>query len=365
MMFGYKKIYLILILIYLFIFNFVSDGFGQGNISLSASVDKATITIGDIITYSVSVIRDEDVSVELPSLGGNLGQFEIRDYNIYEPEKKDGKIIDRVDYTISTFEVGEFEIPPVGIRYFILPDSTEQSLKTEVINITVESVKPSEEGDIQDIKPPWEILFNWRPIIIGGSIALIVILLIIGLTIYLRKRKKGESFLPKKIEIPRPPHEIAYEELKILQNSDLLKQGQIKLYYSEISEIIRKYIEGRFQIISLELTTTELMIELNTTDLSSENVSLFEMFFTNCDLVKFAKFIPGDEENDEIMKSAIRILDETKWVEELISELQEKTTDDEVKVDDKDQMKDERNQHAEVAIVTDEELSSNLNKEDN
>ena len=365
MTFGYKKIYSTLILIYLFNFYFASDGFGQGNISLSASVDKTTITIGDIITYSVSVTRDEDVSVELPSLGGNLGQFEIRDYNIHEPEKKDGKIIDRVDYTISTFEVGEFEIPPVGVRYFIPPDSTEQTLKTEVINITVESVKPSEEGDIKDIKPPWEILFNWGPIIIGGSIALIVILLIIGLIIYLRKRKKGESFLPKKIEIPRPPHEIAYEELKSLQNSDVLEQGQIKLYYSEISEIIRKYIEGRFQIIALELTTMELMIELNTSDLSSEHASLFEMFFTDCDLVKFAKFIPADEENNEIMKSAIRIVDETKWVDELGLELPEKTTEDEVKVVDLDQMKNDENQQPEVAIVTEEEPPSDLNKENN
>ena len=65
------------------------------------------------------------------------------------------------------------------------------------------------------------------------------------------------------------------------------------------------------------------------------------------------------------MKSAIRIVDKTKWVEELNPELQEKTSDDEVKVDDIDQMKDEKNQHPEVAIVTNEEPSANLNKENN
>lgn len=354
-----NKVFKNISLLFVLFFLSPSAGLCQGNVSLAASVDKATITIGDLITYSVSVTRDEDVVVELPSLGGNLGQFEIRDYTVHDPEEKEGKIIDRVDYIISTFDVGDFEIPPVGISYFVPPDSTEQLLKTEKINITVESVKPSEEGDILDIKPPWEILFNWRPWIVGGLIALLVILLIVGLIIYLRKRKKGESFLPKKIEIPRPPHEIAYEELQRVQDSDFLEQGKIKQYYSEISEIIRLYIEGRYQVIALELTTTDVMLELQTKELSAEHLTLFEYFFVECDLVKFAKYIPSEKQNIEIMEKAIRIVDETKWIEVADSEIEEDIASSEVE----SRIENEESQEKETVMVTEEDTPENIKEE--
>ena len=292
-----------------------ATGWAQGKITLSSSVDKATITIGDLITYTVTVSRDEDVEVRLPALGENLGGFEIRDYQVYDPQKKAGRILDKVDYIISTFDVGEFEIPPVAIGYFIPPDSTEIVLKTESIKITVESVKPSEEGDIQDIKFPWEIPFNWKPVIIWGMIGFVVILLIVILVIHLRKRKRGESILPRKIEIPRPPHEVAYEELQKLAESDWLEQGQFKIYYSEVSEIIRRYIEGRFDVIALELTSTEVLEQLSSDSLPDEHFSLFEKFLDCCDLVKFAKYIPVEKENEEILQIAFEIVDRTKWVE--------------------------------------------------
>ena len=291
-------------------------GFGQGKITLSSSVDKATITIGDLITYTVLVSREEGVQVQLPALGENLGGFEIRDYQVHEPKKKDGRILDQVDYIISTFDVGEFEIPPVAISYSQPPDSTENVLKTESIKITVESLKPSAEGDIRDIKPPWEIPFNWKPVIMWGAIGLVIIILIVAVTMYLRKRKKGESILPRKIEMPRPPHEVAYEELKKLVESDLLKQGEIKIYYSEISEIIRRYVEGRFDIIALELTSTELLEGLRSDSLPDEHFSLFERFLYNCDLVKFAKHNPVEKENEEVTNLAFEIVDQTKWVED-------------------------------------------------
>ena len=84
----------------------------------------------------------------------NLGGFEIRDYNQYQPRSEKEKIVHQVDYIISTFDVGDFDIPPVEIGYKIQPDTVEKILKTENIKIVVESVKPSEDGDIRDIKPP-------------------------------------------------------------------------------------------------------------------------------------------------------------------------------------------------------------------
>ena len=79
-----------------------------GDISTSSRVDKSRITIGDLIKYTVEVRRSPEIKVEMPELGANLGAFELRDYNVHEPVARKDTVIERFDYTISTFEVGEF-----------------------------------------------------------------------------------------------------------------------------------------------------------------------------------------------------------------------------------------------------------------
>ena len=129
----------------------------EPQVSVSSQVDKARITIGDLIEYSITVVHDKDIQIEMPGLGANLGGFDIRDYNVVEPEKRDGMIVSGVQYTISMFFTGEFEIPPLTVAYYTPDDSTAKYLTTEKIKIVVESVKPSEAGDIRDIKTPVEL----------------------------------------------------------------------------------------------------------------------------------------------------------------------------------------------------------------
>ncbi|RKY91665.1 hypothetical protein DRQ15_04425 [candidate division KSB1 bacterium] len=285
-------------------------------IAIESSVDRSKITIGDLIKYTVTVTRDESVKVQLPGLAENLGGFEIRDYHVYEPQKQDGKLIDKVEYTISTFDIGEFEIPPLTIFYTLPGDTTRQALRTEPIKIVVESVKPSEAGDIKDIKPQVEVPRNWRRIILFASAGVLVVLLILGVIYYLKKRRAGEPLFPAKPEILRPPHEVAFEELEQLKNSDLLQKGEIKLYYIRISDIIRRYIEGRYQIPAIEMTTTDLLQNMHQAEIDEGHIQLVQQFLELCDLVKFAKYIPTDEENVAILQQAYTIVDQTKWVEE-------------------------------------------------
>jgi len=283
-----------------------------GHISVESKVDKDRITIGDLIKYTVSVTRDKDLKVEMPGLGANLGAFEIRDYNVFDPQEIDGKIVEKVEYTISTFETGEFEIPPLTIRYAVPGDTTRREIKTEKIKIFVESLKPSEAGDIKDIKGPVDLKRDLRGLIYILSAAVAAVLIGLFVFYYIKKRKSGEGLIPKKIEPPRPAHEVAYEELEKLKNSDLLERGLIKEFYIELSDIIRRYIEGRYFITAMELTTTELIEKLQTANLDQFDIDLIGEFLDLCDLVKFAKYIPSDEENGKALEQAYQIVDRTK-----------------------------------------------------
>ena len=296
------------------------QGFGwaaPGKISIQSTVSKSKITLGDTITYTVTVTREPDVKVKLPQLAENLGQFEIRDYKVFNPVKKNGKIIDRVQYKISTFDVGDFKIPPIAVAYSIPPDTTEHLLKSEAIKITVESLAPSAEGDIKDIKPPVELPFDWKPVIRYGLAGFFLLLLLaIGIYFWMRRRK-GKPLLPQKTEPRRPPHEIALEALERLRESNLLEKQGAKAYYSEISEIIRRYIEGRFGIEAMDLTSTELLAELEKVLLEDALMKTMTEMTDLSDLVKFAKYQPTDEENARILEMAFEFVRETLVVPEI------------------------------------------------
>ncbi|TDI91232.1 MAG: hypothetical protein E2O77_07145 [Caldithrix sp.] len=288
----------------------------EGSISIHSKVDKSTITIGDLVTYSIIVTHDAGVQVELPELGANLGAFEIRDYTVHEPFIENSKSVEQFDYIISTFDVGEFEIPPLSFYYSFPPDSIKHELKTKKLKILVESMRPSEEGDIRDIKAPLVLPKDYRKWIIWGSIGFAAILFA-GILFYIWRRKRaGKGLLPEKIKPPHPPHEIALQELTALKGSSLLQEGKVKEFYIRISEVIRRYVEGRYFIVAMELTTFELIENLERSEISAEEISMFQEFLSTCDLVKFAKYTPTSAKNLVNLDKAFEIVECTKLIYE-------------------------------------------------
>ena len=285
-------------------------------ISVTSHVDKSRITIGDLIEYTVTVEHDDELQVEMPGLGENLGGFEIRDYEVMDPRTSRGRITRSVRYTISTFLTGEFVIPPLAVTYFTEQDSSGKTLNTEKIKIIVESVKPSEAGDIRDIKPPLEIPADpWltlRWIVLGVLVCGIVL----GAVWTYRRKKAGKGLLPDREEPTRPPHEVALEGLDRLRDAGPVRD--VMAYYIDISEIIRQYIGGRYFLVAMEMTTSDVLEGLHEEDIPEDHYRMFEDFLQRCDLVKFAKAIPSETENGGVLKLAYEIVEATKVILETV-----------------------------------------------
>ncbi|MCG8556091.1 MAG: hypothetical protein MJD61_12525, partial [Proteobacteria bacterium] len=180
--------------------------------------------------------------------------------------------------------------------------------------ITVESRARAEGDDIDDISLPQALARNLREILLWGGLGLVA-LLTVGIGFYVWRRKRaGKGLLPEKVEPPRPAHEIAFEQLNELKKSSLLKDGQTKQYYIEISDIIRRYIEGRYFIRAVELTTFELIQELEKARVEDEFVRAIQEFLEFCDLAKFAKYVPTSEENELSLIRAFDIVEKSKLV---------------------------------------------------
>lgn len=298
-------------LVFLFLTNGSAFSQSSSPVSVESRIDKTTITIGDTVRYHVRLSRAPNVQVRWPGLAANLGAFEIRDYDKPEPREEKESIIEEVAYTISTFDTGTFVIPPLALQYLALPDTAWRQLETERLEIRVNSVLPSEAGDIRNVKAPWELPRDWRTIILISAIAAAVLLLA-GLGYYWWRRRQGKGLLPKSEEPKRPAHELALEELQQLRASDLLQRGEVKAFYSILSEIVRRYIEGRYEVMALEMTTYEVNQALRKVESNLNACDEAREILEASDLVKFAKLIPPIEQGETLINRAEAFVEATK-----------------------------------------------------
>ncbi len=261
------------------------------DIEIRVSIDRDTITIGDEITYSVEVENIKGGEIKFPTTVTSLGGFEVKDIQV---EKK-GAI-----YTLTNFNVGVDTIPPLKLKYIY--EGEEYDLETEGLPVNVRSLLTSDIKDIKDIKPPIDIPLNKLPYILSVIGALIIG----GALYYLFRKFKWQKTVVIEKEI-RPAHEIAYERLDALR----LDLRRIKEYYIELSDIIRRYIEARFGISAPTETTYELVTELKKRKMDYSNVTNLREFFYECDLVKFAKYLPAREDIEKDTIKARSIVDRT------------------------------------------------------
>ncbi len=305
---------MVFLLISVMVFSHIVLAAEQSLISVESHVDRATITIGDRILYTLTVKSDSAVNVEPLALGSNLGAFEVKDYKIHDPEKaKDGKIISKSEYVITTFTTGEYVIPPITIDYTD-PNGEKKQIESEPLFILVKSVgvTESDKEDIRGLKPPIEIKGGY-----WGYLLILPILVLVAASgfLYYRQRAKAVALPAIPEELKKPAWEVALLELENLKNSELLEKRQFKEYYIILSDTIRKYLERRYQITALDRTTQEVKAELKRAKVEGEMIDSAYGFLHSCDLVKFAKYIPSKEEIENHRNEALTIINITKQEE--------------------------------------------------
>ncbi len=285
-------------------------------IEVKAQVDTANITIGDHITYSIIIDRRKDVRIIQPGPGINLGMFEIKSYHFSKPLKKGDRIIERYDYVISVYDTGRYQIPAYPLAYFLSDTASKPNiLEAPAITIYVKSLLKGEtKHHLKDIKAPLSIPFNYR---FWLRIALLAVLfLALFYLIYLlwkRKKERGYVFSPP--PPPPPAHEVALKALKELYTGNLLEQKQYKAFFSRLSEIVRAYLEGRYYMQALEQTTDEILRSLPAEVRQDETLfAMLKDILTLSDLVKFAKYIPTEQEIERVKKEALDFVQTTKIV---------------------------------------------------
>ncbi|MBI5416559.1 hypothetical protein HZA55_01200 [Candidatus Poribacteria bacterium] len=284
-------------------------------ILIESSVDKANITIGDIVKYSLNITYDSSIKVVLPHLGANLGEFEIKDYKVSDPKQLDnGRVSSLSEYQITTFTTGDYVIPPVTVKYKVQGKDV-QEIQSEKIFIRVNKT-PShaqDKEDIRGLKNVTELKISKIYYVLGVISLIFIIAVIIIYKYYLKKQAAGEQVI--NTAPLEPPYDRAIRELNELKNKDWLNAGKIKEFFIILSEILRRYIGGRYGILALDRTTEEIMAEFKLAKVKWDDVKIYKEIFEFSDMVKFAKLIPEKIESEKIFSLSEQIVNSTKPIE--------------------------------------------------
>ncbi|MCH7524942.1 MAG: hypothetical protein IIC74_08030, partial [Bacteroidetes bacterium] len=316
------------------IFSFLFSLFSFFSFSqVTSSIDSTSIKIGEQITYKILIETDSTQFVVFPEGQTFLPLEMIESYPI-DTTKHSAKFRLIKKYGLTQFDSGVYFIPRQKI---IIGDKTifTDSLKVEVNNIVVDTTKQG----LFDIKPIIEVSkspSNWWKYVLY---IVLVLAIIAGLLYWFVWREKP---LTKEEKVALlPPYERAKIALQELDKSDYLKNEEIKEYYSELTDIIRKYLDEKVYDHALESTTEELINRLHLLkdgqqiDLSKEDIKTIENILKRADLVKFAKSKPDialaeldrktiDLEIDHVKESLPEPTEEEKLLNQKYKEEQER-----------------------------------------
>lgn len=257
-------------------------------VAVSVSVDNANkVRVGDLIRYTIEVNAQTNISVIMPPFADNLSmlnQLLIHDWeNCPDEQLPGGRILKKQTYELETYLTGVYEIPPARIQFAI--NGVTNSIYSSALCVEIASLsKEGEMTDVKDVKDVVEYLTKDRDmlkiIIVLGSLAAA------GLVLLLFLRKKKEKAAPP----PVPAHVKALAALEELKASDLLEKNLFKEYFSALSDILRRYIEDRFDLRAPEQTTEEFLnILRQDPQFTYEQREMLRGFLNECDMIKFAK----------------------------------------------------------------------------
>jgi len=258
---------------------------------ITTVIDTTGILIGEEIKYTVTAEVDQTATVVFPE-GQTFSPLEvIESYNIDTAFAKSKMTLVK-KYGLTQFDSGSYKIPRQRILVGGKPFETD-SFRIEVNNVILDTINQG----LYDIKPTIDIPKNYGRLLLRILMWVIPIALAIGLFLYwlLRRHKRKQEE-----ERYIPPFEQALAALQELDESNLIENSQFKVYYTTLTDALRKYYDEKVYDRALESTTDELIERLQAEkesghiDFSNETIKQLQDVFKRADLVKFARITPPE-----------------------------------------------------------------------
>ena len=271
----------------------------RGPIKVVVEVSPSPARLSDEPTLTLTFDAEDGVVVEQPPFGEAMGDFLIRDFHEPLPRLEDGRQITQQVYTLEPVRTGTLQVDPIVIGFVdnrSQADGKRHTLETEALAVEVMSVVQAEvpsldqlEGfeDPVDVPPPALSLVWW----VSG-----VGLLAAGAGLVIWRVRRKLAVIDKKQLSPR---ELAHLDFQRLEQEQL-SQRDVKLFYVELTGVVRRYIERTTNVRAAEQTTEEFLRAISSGDtFPRDERQRLKSFLESADLVKFAAYKPDRDDIDE------------------------------------------------------------------
>lgn len=284
-----------------------------------ARVEPDSVFIGDRFDYVIEIDKDLVQTTHFPTFSAKDGMVELVEELPVDTLKRDGRRLRIAKrYRLAAFQEGLINMGAAGVVYadknIVDTLYAADSVYLKVATFQIDSTSQS----IFDLKPQQNLPFKVAEIksyLLWGLLALVVLVaLLVAFDRYLkaRGRRLGDLFKPAP---PQPPHVIAIAALEALHHQKLWQNNKHKLYYSLLTEILRTYIDGRWGVSAMEMTSDEIIAAMRSVELPDKARMDLTAILRDADLVKFAKFAPEAEQNENDYQKAYYFVEETKPIE--------------------------------------------------
>ena len=288
-------------------------GLRAQNTIVGADLDTTRIRIGEQVQLrlQISYAPGSVSKIQWPTVGDTLNaHLEVVSDTGVDTVKNAASGLDQQvrTLTITSFDTGFWAVPP--FRFLV----NDQPLETAAQLLEVRSMELDSAMVVRDIKDihtlPFSVGYWLKEHSKWVAIGLGALALIAAVFYFVKKRVRNK--VPKAIEAPeRPLVERILSALDKLEKERVWQQGDHKGYQSRVTDLLRGYIEERYQLPAMESTTEELMNELRVSPLNTDQRGQLENMLRAADMVKFAKALPSPQENEQMMVGATRFVRDT------------------------------------------------------
>lgn len=307
-----KRIFLFMLLGYVLC---PGKSFAQHYLDIQARADTDKIRIGEHVKLELSArvqldgLKGASFKVFFPSLPDSFSHFEVVNRSELDTATAPGEKFFKQTVTVTSFDSGRWEIPALKFEVFSITDGSYDSVFTQPVLIDVNTVAVDTTKAFKPIKAvkgvSWNLLDYWLYLVIGA----VAVLLIIGLIWYFRKKPVKAPVVTGPVE---SPYDLAMRQLQLLKGEKLWEQGDIKQYYTRLTDILRNYFEHQFGIAALEQTSAELLQNIKPVTILNQQRDKLQTILIIADLAKFAKMQPTPQEHEDCLTKATEIVAWTK-----------------------------------------------------
>ncbi len=287
-----------------------------GPVTVVVRLEPEAPVIGDAMTLSIEVLAEEGIEVLMPEFGEALERFSIIDFVPREQLDPDGRTHFSQRYTLQSPRSGEHALPAILIEFVdrrpghdpAPEDLDAYELLTDPLRFDVASVVQG--ADDLELSPPMGALparggvganpWYW----VAGLLLALLAVTPFAYRAWARLRSRAAV---------RSAYELARSELDALLAGPRPSGDRIGDFFVELSGIMRRYLERRFQLRSPELTTERFLeVVSDSPDLSDAHRLLLRDFLSQSDLVKFAHVIPDAKAIKDAVDAVSSFVEETR-----------------------------------------------------